>query len=527
MALPEQDMQWPPAELAEITPKLAEWSAWYSNDQHTLEQVYTSKAGRPGLFNRIAAWFWSSKSSDSDPGTFKLHVPIASDLCQVSADLLLSEPPTVTVAGDKVAQERLALIAGPEFVQVLVDAVEVSAALGGTYLRATWDDKIADSVFVTKVDADGAWPEFRYGRLQAVTFWRIVATDSTTVYRHLERHELDENGTGWIYHGLYQGSHDLLGRNVPLLDQRATAPLADMVDAFGRVSTESPGLAVVYIPNMSPNRRWRNNPHGAPLGRSDLDGIEPLLDAFDRVYSSLMRDIEIGKGRVLVAQSALHDLGAGKGASFDIDQSVFVGLNLPPGPMGGTSSPVQQLQFDIRVDEHLRAAADLYTQIVRTAGYSSQTFGEKDTSANERTATEITAKERRSYLTRDRKLRSLKPQTEKLLTKALLMDAAKFNNTAKGAVTVTFADAIQESPLTMANTLQMLKSAEAMSIQLRVQTLHPDWDENAVLEEVARIKTEQGSLIPDPTGFAFPSEVTGGEPTTSIDTTGADPTLNG
>lgn len=520
MALPTQDMQWPPAELAEITPKLAEWSAWYSNDQQTLENVYTNKAGRPGLLNRIASWFWSSKKSDSDPGTFKLHVPIASDLCQVSADLLLSEPPTVTVVGDDVAQGRLAMIAGPEFVQVLVDAVEVSAALGGTYLRASWDDQIAKHVFITKVDADGAWPEFRYGRLWAVTFWRIVATDSTTVYRHLERHEVDDAGIGWIHHGLYQGSNDLLGRVVPLTDNPSTAPLAAMVDELGRVSTESLGLAVVYIPNMGPNRRWRNNPHGAPLGRSDLDGIEPLLDAFDRVYSSLMRDIEIGKGRILVAQSALTDLGAGKGAGFDIDQSVFVGLNLPPGPVDGTSSPVEQIQFEIRVDEHLRAAADLYTQIVRTAGYSSQTFGEKDTSANERTATEITAKERRSYLTRDRKLRSLKPQVEKLLAKALLVDAAKFQNTAKGAVTVAFADAIQESPLTMANTLQMLKAAESASIKIRVQMLHPDWDEAAVDEEVAQIRAESMSVLPDPNEFHDHGGVNGGESTDGTNSAG-------
>lgn len=501
MPLPTTGQEWPPKSIADIHHTFSTWSAWYSNSIDDLGRVYGSSKARQGFLNRVAAWFWAPKETE-EPGLTKLHVPVASDLCQVSADLLFSEPPTVTVDDPKnaKAQGRLDLIAGAGFDQTMTSFAEVSAALGGGYLRITWDDTLHDHVFLTKVDADGAIPEFRYGRLVAVTFWRVVGEDGQRVFRHLERHE-QANGVGVIIHGLYEGTADKLGNPRALADHPATEHLSTVVDADSTVSTESPGLAVGYAPNIGPNRRWRLHPVGANLGRSDLDGVEPLMDALDRIYSSLMRDIELGKGRALVANSALTDHGPGKGASFDADKAIFTGLNLPPGSMDDAKFPVEVIQFKIRVQEHLEAAAAVYGQIIRTAGYSAQTFGEKSEAGGDVTATEVTSKERRSYLTRDRKIRNLKPVLEQLLKKALLVDAAVFGTgVTEVPVTVTFADAVQESMESLARTAQLLRGAEAAATKTLVAMVHPDWDDTAVDEEVKQILAEK-SVFPDPATF--------------------------
>ena len=503
MPLPDAGSHWPPKHITDIHDAYAIWSAWYSNEVAQLGRVYGSAKARTGLLNRVASWFWTPKDADTDPGLLKLHVPVASDLCQVSADLLFSEPPTVTVEDPKAnpkAQERLDLIAGAGFDQTMTSFAEVSAALGGGYLRITWDTELHDHVFLTKVDADGAIPEFRYGRLVAVTFWRVVGEDGQRVFRHLERHE-QVNGIGVIVHGLYEGTADKLGSPRALNDHPATVHLAAVVDAFGSVSTESPGLAVGYAPNIGPNRRWRLHPVGANLGRSDLDGVEPLMDALDRIYSSLMRDIELGKGRALVANSALTDHGPGKGASFDADKAIFTGLNIAPASQADAKFPVEVIQFKIRVTEHLEAAAAVYGQIIRTAGYSAQTFGEKSEAGGDVTATEVTSKERRSYLTRDRKIRNLKPVLEQLLAKALLVDAAVFRTgVGETPVTVTFADAVQESVESLARTAQLLRGAEAAATKTLVAMVHPDWDDTAVAKEVKQILAER-SVFPDPATF--------------------------
>ncbi|MDQ0100452.1 A118 family predicted phage portal protein [Paenarthrobacter nicotinovorans] len=523
MALPVNGAEWPPRNVAHIHEAYSVWSAWYANDPGSLGAVYQTHPSRKGVLNRVIDWFWSPKAGDTDAGMVKLHVPIASDLCQVSADLLFSEPPTFTVEDAKgknaKAQERLDLIAGAGLDQTLVAGAEVSAALGGVYYRATWDDSLYDHVFITKVDADGAIPTFRYGRLIGVTFWRVVAVNGSQYLRHLERHELNAIGVGVIEHGLYDGSATDLGRRIPLTDHEATAFLATRVDDLSQINTGSPGLAVEYVPNITPNRKWRLDPAGANLGRSDLDGIEPLMDALDRVYSSLMRDIELGKARLVVPSYMMTDLGPGKGAAFDNDRAIISEVVASPGAGTESSFKMEQVQFDIRVQDHLDSAAALFAQIIRTAGYSSQTFGEKDTSGGDKTATEVTAKERRSYLTRDRKIRAAKPALERLAKKALAMDSILFNTGAPTAnVTVQFADAVQESLESLARTAGMLKTAEAASMKVRVQIVHPDWDEEQVDAEVKQIMAE-ASIMPDPTMFgtvvddgATPAG-TGGQPT--------------
>lgn len=511
MALPVNGAAWPPINVAHIHEDYAIWSAWYANDINMLRNVYSvngtpGPAGaRRGFINRVADWFWTPKTSDGEAGISKLHVPIASDLCQVSADLLYSEPPTFTVEDNKgknaKVQERLDLITGAGFDQTLIASGEVAAALGGSYLRATWDDSLYKHVFLTKVDADGAIPTFRYGRLVEVTFWRVVDVDGTIFTRHLEHHSLNSFGIGVIEQALYQGSATDIGVRIPLADSPATKHLAPMVDGDSVISTQTPGLAVEYLPNMTPTRKWRTDPHGAYLGRSDLDGIEPLLDAFDRTYSSLMRDLEIGKGRLVVPSYMMNDLGPGKGAAFDNDRAIISEVLAAPGAATDSKLAIEKVQFDIRVTEHLEMAAALLAQIVRTAGYSSQTFGEKDDSGGDKTATEVTAKERRSYLTRDRKIRAATPGLERILFKALDMDAALFSTgLVASPVTVAFADAVQTPLEALAATVNLLRQAESASIETRLLILHPDWDEKQISIEAGKIQ-QQSSVFPDPTMF--------------------------
>jgi len=104
------------------------------------------------------------------------------------------------------------------------------------------------------------------------------------------------------------------------------------------------------------------------------------------------------------------------------------------------------------------------------------------------------------------------------------MDAVLFNTGATAVpVKVSFADAVQDSLTSLAQTAQLLKAAEAASRETLVRIVHPDWDQDQVDAEVARIVAEQPTF-PDP--FMHPSDgnLTDGGSTT--DPTG-DPTRNG
>jgi PBSX family phage terminase large subunit len=523
MPLPNSGIAWPPADLDRVSDSMEVWSAWFGGDPEELDRAYwryrRHRSLRPqdrpsqyrgGVVGMVARTFWGAPRGDLRIPKAKLHVPFAGDICQASADLLFADPPTIQVE-DKKTNDRLDELTGDGMLSTFAEAAELGAALGGTYLRVAWDKDVNPAgPFLTAVDADGAWPEFCWGRLQAVTFWfDVTPADQRTTdtrLRHLERHELDGQGNGVVLHGLYQGTQDNLGRPVPLTEAASLADLAEDVTDGNVISTESPGLAVVYVPNQRPQRRWRHDPIGRSLGRSDLDGIEGLMDAIDETYTSWMRDIRLGKARVFVAQSLLENLGTGRGATFDADQEIYAPLNaLQTQSAGGQNGlPIQAEQFEIRYAEHQATITQLMSDALRTAGYSSQTFGMVDgSSRGQATATEIEAKQQRSFMTRDRKIRLWRPAIADAVAKLLAVDKAIFNSQVTvDDPTVGFPDGVQDTMLTLAQTAQALATAKAASTKTIVEMVHPDWDNDQVKAEVDLIQTEDAAAapLPDPAG---------------------------
>ncbi|MFB8772108.1 phage portal protein [Streptomyces broussonetiae] len=497
MPLPAGNTTWPPPYLTPALDCMHTWDTWWSGDPDRLETLYGgSNGGAPdpkrlqyagGMVGRIARWWWGTPTAPGERRT-KMHVPIAGDLCGGSADLLFSEPPRFTV-DDDTTQDRLDQLADDGMLATLQTAAEVGAALGGVYLRPVYDKELADRPWIVAEDADRAVPEFTWGRLSAVTFWKIVHEDDGQVWRWLQRHE-----PGVIMHGLYQGTKDNLGRPVPLEDAPETERFATLVNAEGAIATGYAGLDVVHIPNQA-SRRWRSKPRLQHLGRSDLDGVEPLMDALDETYSSWMRDIRLGKGRIVVPQAYLQSAGHGRGAAWNPDQEAFAGIDMLTGPDSGKQLTVAQ--FAIRVQEHRDTAEDLVNQILRSAGYSGQTFGLGGDAAV--TATEVTARERRSMTTRGKKVLRWRPALAQLVEALLAVDAAVFGGGVQPQrPTVEFEDSVQEDPLTLANTADVLRRANAASTDTLVRMAHPEWDDDQVTAEVARIQGEAGMAVEDP-----------------------------
>jgi A118 family predicted phage portal protein len=480
-----------------VLEQVAVWDAWYSGNPDRLAAIYGASGipeARPsqyrgGIIGAVARWFWGRPPSAGEQRS-KLHVPIASDICQTSSDLLFSEPPNAR-ADDTTTQTRLDELIDGGAHAALLEAAELCAALGGVYLRPVWDVDLADKPWLSSVHADAAIPEFRWGHLSAVTFWEELSREGGIYLRRLERHE-----PGRILHGLYEGTSDQLGRPVPLTEHASTQGLAPFVDEQGAVLTGYDGLTAVYVPNMRPNRLWRSIRGASHLGRSDLSGVEPLLDALDETYSSWMRDIRLGKARIIAPSAYLQSAGPGQGAMFDADREVYSELNMLPRAGDGNMLTINQ--FAIRVTEHRDTAADLVEQIVRSAGYSSQTFGGKGDAAV--TATEIAARERRSYLTRDRKIVYWNQGLPDAYAALLAVDRAVFRT----GVTVQrpaleWGDAVSEDPQALATTANLLRQAEAASTETLVRMVHPDWDdETRIKAEAEAILAESGRMVANP-----------------------------
>lgn len=511
---------WPPKEWESAYLKYAAWSAWYSGDPNLLSAFYggvgTPNAGgrADGFFGTQLSYsadsydspfwrrwmFWGKRASDP-PNRYRIHVPLASDIAQTSADHLFGEPVAIVVPESREAnaeqsakdsQQRIADLGDEDgWDKTFLEGAEVSAALGGVYLRATWDRTFADRPLLTAVHPDAAVPEFRYGVLSAVTFWRTLATDGNKVYRHLESHE-----PGHIRHGLYEGDRRTLGRQIALSSLPETSLLTAGLDletqAAGLeldVATGLDGLTAVYIPNIRPDRQDRSS----PLGRSDLAGTEGLMDALDEVMTSWMREIRLCRARILLSDDMLDVRGKGQGSTFDADREIFMGLN----QLASEGENIQFVQPAIRTAEHMSTATDLVSRIVTTAGYSPASFG-MDSGGRIVTATEVAAREQRSLVTRAKKAAYWSRPLADIIERVLQIDALVFGGPQPFRPDIQFADSVQQDPKDTATALQLLSSAAAVSTDTMVRMLHPEWDDEQVEAEVARVKEEHGMGVPDP-----------------------------
>jgi hypothetical protein len=521
VALPDNGAVWPPEPHKAAYRMFAEYDAWYSGDIDALEQTY-SYAMASGVWGQIKRMFWGApRPNQQGERPTKMHVPVASEIARMSAQVVWGEMPAVKFAdldedGDppkgpqsmiEKANQRLAELIDDSAHTALLEAAELGSALTGAYLRICWDHSVSDTPFLVPMAPDQAVPTFRYGRLVSVVFWQELPKldGDPGHWLLLESHE-----PGRIEYGLYaSGNNGNIGTRVPLTEHPATAGLAATVDAESSVETGSELLTAAYFPNVKPNRANRKDPVMGNLGRSDLDGCIDLMDALDETYTSWMRDIRLGKARVLIDKGMLDVNAPGLGAQFNADREVFTNLKAGVGSLnGGGSAPIEQVQFAIRVQEHLSTAAHLLTRIFAAAGYSPSTFGETNNSFAPRsvTATEVDSREKLTLLTRDAKIRYAKPALQRLMAALLDVDAHVFHGPGRHGdlPEVEFPDALAPSMDALAQTVQLLRAAEAASTETMVEMVHPDWNAQMVKEEVARIQSEKASAfpaLPDPTGM--------------------------
>lgn len=525
MALPDNGSVWPPINHKTAYGDYEVFDAWYVGDIEALETLYstTRLVTQGGLWGQAKRFFMGTPNpGNQSQRPIKTHVPVPAAIARMSSAILWGDMPTIEAAAEVPETQavkinaRIADLLDDNAHAQFLESGEISSALGGGFLRVTWDKAIVpDKPFITAVAPDAAIPDFRWGRLVGVTFWSELPPieGDASVWRLLERHE-----PGSVEWGLYMAkTNGELGIRVPLDSHPNAASLAAVVNAESGVETGSELLTAEYFPNIKPNRLRRKDPIAGNLGRSDFAGADQLFDALNETVTSWMRDIRLGKARVLIDRELLTTGKAGEGATFNADQEYFTPLNgsggLPSAKgstnTSGANGPITPVQFAIRVQEHQETAAFLMEQIFEACGYSPQTFGFQGSHAPRTvTATEVDSREHMTMLTRAAKIMYARPQVQKLVAALLDVDAHVFSGPGRGATmpVVEFPDASSPSMDALATTLQLLSAAKAASTKVMVEMLHPDWEDEQIDAEVALIHTESAPApLPDPM-FVHPSD---------------------
>lgn len=502
MNMPRPYTSWPPQPYGRAWGLMRDRHTWWEGDPDKIAAMVNAQNPRPaarpsqyrgGLVGSASRTIFGTPPPTS--GGKRAHVPIAGDLAMTSATLMAGEPPRLIVpdgAANDAAQERMDRIFNtPDFHAGLLEGEELTAALGDTYGRVAWDTDLADEVWVEFVDGDRAWPIYRKGVLTGVVFWEELpgGEKDDIVFRHLEFHGL-ERGEGFIEHALFKGKVDGLGQRIPLTEHDHTAGI--QVDAESRIRTGSRELTACHIPNRSPNPIFRETPLLRRLGKSDLTpAVMGLMVHVDDAFTSLARDVRLGKARIMVSEGLTRTAGPGTGGVFDVDQEAFAIV----GSAGLEDAPILEAhQFQIRVAEHMQVAEAYIRQILTSVGYSPLQFGLKDDATSSMTATEIEAKDRGSSATKTAKSLRRRAALSRLARAALEVDAAVYGTGAEVSeqIGVEYQPAVTPTRESLANTLATLRNGRAASTLTLVGMLHPDWDKDDVEAEAQRIMDEDG-----------------------------------
>ena len=482
-----QDQEsWPPEEYKPMQEKMQEWAAWYSGSVKRLARVYSDRLSMP---YSVQGRFW--QKTEKQERVEKIHVPLAGDIASVNADLLFSKPPDVEVreAHEENAaesaidtQDRLnKIITDNQTFSTLIEAAETSAALGGSYLKINWDASFRDFPVLSVAQADAALPEFKWGYLQKVKFFKVVERDDSDVFRKMETHV-----PGAIKNELYKGKDSQLGDKVSLDSLDETSDLEEVVE------TKIDDILVRYVPNRLPNRLWR----GSDLGNSDYQGLTGLMDSLDEAYSAWVREMRLAKAEKVVPESWLELNSETGDFYYDMDKATYTKVGAPPDAMDEPSV----IQPDMRIEKYEKTCLDFIERIVTSAGYSPQSFG-LSIEGRAESGTALRLRERKSLETKQKKERYFKEPLQDILQLMLKVDAKHFGNTAVDPELkprVNFADAIQDDPSEIADTLAKLEQARAISNEAKVRYLHKDWSEQEIEDEVERLNDEQGMNVEVP-----------------------------
>lgn len=520
MPLPAENTAWPPVAWAPAFDRYRLDEALWLNDTERLAGILAGgdrdtidgravgamhRGGRLGI-SRLRRWAFGDRPSTTDRRT-NLPIPIGASLADLSAAQLMSEAPrfrAVDAEGKTVRsplQERLDIIGNSDDAHMtLIEGAQTAAALGAVVLKASWDldDPDRRSVYFDTVGADCAVPIFNAaGRLLEILLFTEYddprGGGSTRILRHIERH-----APGIIEHALFLGTPTSVGKRVPLDTLAELAPLASMPNTTSdgltvQIATGISRITAAYWRNR-PSRIWRRHGTLRNAGRSDFELVEPLIDAYSEAWASMMRDVRLGKARLLVPLGMLEvAAAAGQGASFDTDREIYAqvgGLD----PEAGTNT-IKDYQAAIRWQEHMRVLAGLKTEILDATGWSMSSYGQPaglDVQGGV-TATEIVDRTTKSERTRDEKALYFKQPAQAFVRMLLELDGRAYPTAGGGIIenlSIDFPDVSQVDPEKQARTFLDLSTANAISIEQSVRERRPNWDDDKVGEEVDRILTD-------------------------------------
>ena len=290
------------------------------------------------------------------------------------------------------------------------------------------------------------------------------------VFRHAEVH-----CDGRIVNVLYRGTEDTLGARVDLTAAPATAAFPDEVRLDGL--------------GMLAGRVVNDLDDDDTLGVSEYEAVGDLLEALDEAVTISVENTRLTGQDRIVAQGELRSAPDG---AFDASMQVFY-LEDKGGGLAEAKGtpPVFAIEKTFDAEGIWTQIEKLVKTIVSRVGLVVEFVGD----GGEGKAESGTAIRLRFLPTSNAskgKQREWDRALPHILGLMLQLEAAVFNapQPGDGVATVTLSDPIPRDESETNSDVAAAVSAEVMSRETAVKTLHPEWDSGQVDDELARIAAD-------------------------------------
>jgi hypothetical protein len=288
----------------------------------------------------------------------------------------------------------------------------------------------------------------------------------TDVYRLIEEHVIGE-----VTRTLYKGSSYQLGKEVSL----------DTLDEFANLlPVEKTGLDVPTL------IKW-DNVSGA---YSDLAGQEAILDRIDHEVSLGGEKSDKSRPVSFAHASLFNDRGeVDLSGILPIQQGRMRDLESgDPGKLYGTIQP------DFIANEIIAWIDFLTDYALLTMGYSKASYG-RDQGGSADSGKALRLRQSRTLLKKAGKDR----QSIEALTNALAVAMALADNGSRVRdyrADITLGDGLPRDPLEDAQEAQLWNQSGSISLEEKIRLRHPDWDQEAIEEEIAKIEGDMPQTVP-------------------------------
>lgn len=219
----------------------------------------------------------------------------------------------------------------------------------------------------------------------AFVFHKTIATKK---YEHIQIHRIE--GNQYVIENHVLENTTGAGREVPIENWK---DLKDFQSLVPKTETGSLKRQFVIDKLNIENNYSEDNPMGVPIFANAID----ILQGIDTIYDSYINEFVLGKKRIFVAPEMLYTDLLGNTA-FDPNDVVF--YQLPEDALKDGGKPIEEVNMNIRSEEHERAINNSLNLLSMKCGFGSEHY--KFENGNIQTATQVISENSDMYRTKNK-----------------------------------------------------------------------------------------------------------------------------